>query len=93
MIKRKGNIELENNIHTVDSLRKVLNEVSEHGYGDMKIKCQDGYLHNNEMTFDYINKNVIIHGFLFNQPVSKKVNEFYHGVQELYNQYWGKTEF
>lgn len=85
-------MESGHNIHTVDSLREILNRVSKHGYGDMKIKCQDGYLHVNEISFNYPNREVFLRGFLFNQPVSEKVNEFYHGVQKLYNQYCGNGE-
>lgn len=30
---------METKITTIDYLRKILNDLSERGYGDMKIKC------------------------------------------------------
>ena len=59
---------MESDFLTVDTLREKLNRASEHGYGDMKIKCEDGYLHVDEITFSYSSREILLRGFLFNSP-------------------------
>lgn len=79
---------MENNILTVDGLIDKLNNLSRSGYGDMKIKCQDHFIHEDEIGFNYIAKEVLIRGMLYNFPVSEKVNEFNEDIQKAYRKYW-----
>lgn len=75
---------MESDFLTVDTLREMLNKASEYGYGDMKIKCQDDYLHDDEITFVYSNREILLRGCLFNSPNIKKVQDFKNGVDKLY---------
>lgn len=50
---------MENNFLTVGSLKEKLDKLIDAGYGDMKIKCQDGYLHTDEIGVDYMTKEVL----------------------------------
>lgn len=83
---------MESNYLTVDSLVEKLNKASEYGYGDMRIRCRDGYLYDDEIGFNYSTREVIFRGFIHNQPTSEKVKEFYQGVRKLYEQYFGVIE-
>lgn len=75
---------MENDFLTVDSLREMLNRASEHGYGDMKIKCEDGYLHMDEITFVFSDREILLRGFIFNSSDVKKIQNFRNGVNRLY---------
>lgn len=83
---------MESNYLTVDSLAEKLNKLSEYGYGDMRIRCQDGYLHDDEIGFNYSTREILLLGLIYNQPTSEKVKEFYQGVGKLYEQYFGVIE-
>lgn len=83
---------MESNYLTVDSLAEKLNKLSEYGYGDMRIRCQDGYLHDDEIGFNYSTREILLRGLIYNQPTSEKVKEFYQGVGKLYEQYFGVIE-
>lgn len=80
---------MENDFITVDSLRERLNALSEIGYGDMKIKCQDGYLHDDEIGYNYLDREVQFRGHLFNFPLTERVNKFRNGVEKLYQEFYG----
>lgn len=54
----------------------------------MKIKCQDGYLHTDEIGVDYMTKEVLFRGMLYNFPPSDKVKKFCAGVQKLSDEFW-----
>lgn len=58
----------------------------------MRIRCQDGYLHNDEIGFNYSTREILLRGLIYNQPNSEKVKEFYQGVGKLYEQYFGVIE-
>ncbi len=79
---------METKITTIDYLRKILNDLSERGYGDMKIKCQDNYLHEDEIKIDCMHREVTFHGELYNFPPTKKVKEFRNAVQKAYEKFW-----
>ena len=58
---------------TVNDLLVRLKQLSDSGYGEMKIKCGDCYLHADEISCSYVHDGELrMNGFLFNQPVSKK---------------------
>lgn len=79
---------MENNFLTVGSLKEKLDKLIDAGYGDMKIKCQDGYLHTDEIGVDYMTKEVLFRGMLYNFPPSDKVKKFCAGVQKLSDEFW-----
>ena len=40
-------------IVTVDHLLKLLQGLHDYGYGNMRVKCKDNYLHEDEIVIDY----------------------------------------
>lgn len=82
---------MENDFITVDSLRERLNELSKIGYGDMKIKCHDGYLHDDEIGYNYLNREIQLRGHLFNFSLTERVQKFRNGVEKLYQEFYGNT--
>lgn len=82
---------MKNKFLTVDSLRKVLNKISECGYGDMRIKCQDGYLHDDEISFNYIAREILLRGFLYNFSPTEKIKEFKNDIENAYKKYYDTT--
>lgn len=78
-------------ILTVDSLNEKLNKLSKAGYGSMKIKCIDCYLHDDEITYDYGCKGgeLIFHGYLFNQPIAEKISTLREDIKLACNKFYG----
>ena len=75
---------------TVDDLLVRLKQLSDSGYGEMKIKCGDCYLHDDELSYSYGHDSELrMKGFLFNQPVSKKVSEFEEDIRLAINKFYG----
>lgn len=79
---------MESNYLTVDDLLEKLNKLSEYGYGDMRIRCQDGYLHDDEIGFDYLQREILLRGLLRNQVPYKNVKKFYQEVGKLCEEYF-----
>lgn len=75
---------------TVNDLLVRLKQLSDSGYGEMKIKCGDCYLHADEISCSYVHDGELrMNGFLFNQPVSKKVSEFEDDIRLAINKFYG----
>lgn len=83
---------MESNYLTVDDLLEKLNKLSEYGYGDMRIRCQDGYLHDDEIGFDYLQREILLRGLLRNQVPYKNVKKFYQEVGKLCEEYFEGAE-
>lgn len=83
---------MESNYLTVDDLLEKLNKLSEYGYGDMRIRCQDGYLHDDEIGFDYLQREISLRGLLYNQVPYKNVKKFYREVGKLCEEYFEGAE-
>lgn len=80
---------MDNNFLTVDILLGKLKGLSEAGYGDMKIKCQDSYLHEDEIGIDFLAREILLRGYLYNFPITKRVNEFKDDIERAYRKYYG----
>lgn len=78
-------------ILTVDILAKKLNKLIDAGYGNMKIKCGDCYLHDDEITYDYKpdNEELILHGYLFNQPIADKIATLQEDIKLACDRFYG----
>lgn len=63
-------------IVTVDHLLKLLQGLHDYGYGNMRVKCKDNYLHEDEIAIDYSGNEMELKGYLYNFPVAEKVEEF-----------------
>ena len=74
---------------TVDYLLDLFQKLSNDGYGDMKIKCQDGFLHKDEISVNPMFKEVAFQGFLFNIDITEKVTYFKNDIQKAYEKFYG----
>ena len=79
-------------IVTVNHLIKLLKEISEHGNGDMKVKCADGFLHKDEIGMDFRENEMRIQGHLFNVPITEKVKKFCSEVERAKQEFYGFLE-
>lgn len=59
-------------IVTVDMLLDLLQKLHDVGNGDMKIKCKDNFLHEDEIGINYMDNEMEFRGYLFNLPMVKK---------------------
>ena len=63
-------------IVTVDHLFKLLQGLHDYGYGNMRVKCKDNYLHEDEISIDYSSNEVELRGYLYNFSMAEKIEEF-----------------
>lgn len=75
---------MKDNFLTVDKLKQIFDSLSESGYGDMKIKCRDGYLHSDEITYDYMQREILFRGMIYNFSPTEKVKRFNMDIQKAY---------
>ena len=57
---------------TVKDLLNLLQKFEDNGYGDFKIKCEDGDLHFDEIAINYLLKEVRLKGYLFHNDLIQK---------------------
>lgn len=76
-------------ILTVNDLLEKLNELSKAGYGGMKIKCEDCYLHDDEIARDYGCNELVFHGYLFNQPIAEKISTLREDIKLACDKFYG----
>lgn len=72
---------------TVQSLHDYLENALEAGYGDMKIKLADGYLHEDELSGDYHNREVQLRGCLWHSDPYKRMCKFKQQVDEAFEKF------
>lgn len=80
---------MKSEVTTVDYLLSLFNELSEQGKGDMKIKCTDNYLHEDEIGVDYLKNEVLFRGSLFNVPITDKVKRFCNDIEKAKDRFYG----
>ena len=74
------------NVVTVNYLLNLLQRVSDYGWGDAKVKCQDGYLHEDEIALTQ--KELKLRGHLFNYSPSEKVKEFGDDIDKAIRKFY-----
>lgn len=79
-------------IMTVDYLLSMLKKLSEAGKGDMKIKCMDSYLQEDEIGLNYLTNEVLFRGRLFNVPITDKVKQFCNDIENAKDRFYGNGE-
>lgn len=77
---------------TVDSMLKLLQQLSDKGYGDMTFKCLDNHIYTDEVGIDFANKEIKFKGFLFNYPPEKKVKQFTDDVRKALDRFYHSVE-
>lgn len=75
-------------IITVDYLLKLLQGIHDHGYGNMKLKCIDNYLHEDEIAIDYSNNEIKLRGYLYNFPVAEKIKKFCEDIDRATRKFY-----
>lgn len=73
---------------TVDSLLMLLQILQNDGYGDMKIKCLDNELHEDEFFINYTDREVMFKVYLFNLPIAQKVSKFCDDVDKARKEFY-----
>ncbi len=82
---------MDNNIMTVSDLLELCKRLAENGYGNMPVKCQDAYLHKDEITTSYIGKGYMqFRGYLFHQDFAKKISEFQDDINKAVDKFYGR---
>lgn len=75
-------------IVTVNYFLTYLKNLSDNGYGDMKIKCKDGFLHKNEISANYMKGELELRGFIFNVDVVKSVKIFCSDIEKAKEKFY-----
>lgn len=79
---------MESKILTVNTLLHVLNEISANGYGDLKIKCNDAFIYDNEIGVSPYRGELQLKGYLFNQPISEKVSRLKEDIEKAISRFY-----
>lgn len=83
---------MSENVATVDDLLSLFKKLSKHGKGYMKIKCADGYLHEDEITLNYLESEVWFRGHLFNTPIADNVRQFCEDIEKARDRFYENRE-
>ena len=79
---------MNSKIATVDYLLDLFQKLSNDGHGDMKIKFQDGFLHEDEVSVNFQDEEVLLQGLIFNIPITEKIKEFKSDIQKAYEKFY-----
>lgn len=80
---------MENKQVTASYLAEYFNKFVCNGYGDMVVKIKDGnYIHENELSVNYLKKEVEIQEYIFNNPVSCRIEKFKDSILQLVNDFY-----
>lgn len=75
-------------IVTVDYMLRLLQRLHDNGKGDMKIKCRDNFLHEDEVAIDYMGNEMKLRGYLYNFSAAEKVKEFCTDVKNAETKFY-----
>lgn len=82
----------EENIVTVSYLLSMLKKLSDAGKGDMKIKCMDNALHEDEITINYTKNEILLRGYIFNFSITDKVRQFCNDIEKAKERFYMREE-
>lgn len=80
------------NVVTVNYMLDLLKKLSDGGYGDMKIKCMDNDLHEDEISINYITNEILFRGYLFNYSLTDKVKQFCNDMEKARERFYMNKE-
>lgn len=83
---------MKENVVTVDYLLSLFKKLSDEGKGDMKIKCMDNYLHEDEIRVNYLSNEVLFRGMLYNYDITDKVKRFCNDIEKAKDRFYGNIE-
>lgn len=75
-------------IVTVDYMLRLFQGLHDYGYGDMRVKCKDNYLHEDEIAIDYSDNEMELRGYLYNFSVAEKVKEFCADIRKAETKFY-----
>ncbi len=73
---------------TVDYLLDLLTKLHDNGNGDMKIRCSDGFIHEDEIGINHIDNEIMFRGALFNFPIAEKIGAFKKDIDAAYRRFY-----
>ena len=76
-------------IVTVDYLLDLFQKIHDSGDGDMKIKCRENFLYEDEIGINYMDKEVTFRGYIYNLPITQKVKGFCEDIDKAYKKFYG----
>lgn len=79
-------------IVTVDCLLDLLQKLHNAGNGDMKIKCIDNFLHEDEIGINYMDNEMEFRGYICNLPVTERIKEFCKDIEQAKKKFYGFNE-
>ena len=77
----------------VDDLIKELQKLQSNGCGDMKIKCSDNYIHKDEIGFNYLTREVVFRGNIYNFSMTKRIQKFCDDIKKAEQTFYHGEEF
>lgn len=83
---------MKENVVTVDYLLGLLKKILDAGKGDMKIKCMDNSLHEDEITINYTKNEILLRGYIFNFSISDRVREFCNDIDKAKERFYRREE-
>lgn len=83
---------MKEKVVTVDYLLSLFKKLSDAGKGDMKIKCMDNYLHEDEVGVNYLSNEVLFRGNLYNYDITDKVKRFCNDIEKAKDRFYGNME-
>lgn len=78
----------KDNIVTVDYLLSLFRTLSEQGKGNMKIKCMDNFLHDDEISINYMENEILFSGNIFNCSLADKVKQFCNDIEKAKERFY-----
>lgn len=75
---------------TVKYMLEICQKLVENGYGDTKLKCNDTFIHKDEIGI-YPGKYIRFRGNLFNEPVTEKVSALKKELREALDKFFTAT--
>lgn len=72
---------------TVEYMFRICEKLIENGYGNTKVKCQDSFVHEDEVCV-YPGDFIQFRGNLFNEPVTEKVTRLKKELDEAINRFY-----
>lgn len=83
---------MKEKVVTVDYLLSLFKKLSDAGKGDMKIKCLDNYLHEDEVGVNCLSNEVLFRVMLCNYDITDKVKRFCNDIEKAKDRFYGNIK-
>lgn len=75
---------------TVEYLYEMTKSLVENGYKDMKIKCGDNFIYEDDWTRDYVKNTLEFKGSLYNEDSLKDIYKLKRKINDAIEDYYNK---